>query len=483
MVSERPAPGVVLALDQGSHASRAVVFDASGSELAHAHVPVTTRREGHDRVEHDPEEIVRSLRLAAEDALEAHGMHGRQAVAAGLATQRSTIVCWDRASGRALSEAISWQDRRNANWLARLRPAARRVREITGLPLSPHYGASKLRWCLEHLPDVRRAMAGAAAVAGPLSSFLTHRLARERPCVTDPANASRTLLFDPAALDWSIELLDLFGIPRAVLPACVPTRHAFGHLVAGGSDVPLVACTGDQSAAAFAFGQPSADTALVNVGTGAFIQRVVPDGAPLPDGLLRSVLYADTAATVHSHEGTVNGAAAALDWLRGHVALDVDRALARLPAARIAGAEPPLFINGVGGLGAPFWIADFPVEFVGDGSDDDRLVAVIESIVFLLHVNLEALRRSATLDRIRITGGLARCDYLCRALADLSGLVVERYLLGEATARGVAFLAAGAPASWSAVAVECSFAPCGDAVLAARYARWRGEMARRGAST
>jgi glycerol kinase len=474
-----PGTGLVLALDQGGHASRALVFDLHGRELAAAHVPVGTRREGDDRVEHDPEDLLRSLQLAARDACDSASAQGLPVVAAGLATQRSTIVCWERSSGRPLTDAISWQDRRNAAWLDRLRPQAAEVRALTGLVLSPHYGASKLRWCLDHVPAVQRAAIAGELAAGPLSSFLTARLLGERPFVVDPANASRTLLFDPRRLDWSPPLLAAFDIPRGCLPRCVPTQHDFGAMPVGRRPVPLRACTGDQSAAAFAFGPPRDDAALVNVGTGAFVQRLAPAGVPLPDGLLHSVLCSDDAGAVYSHEGTVNGAAAAIDWLRGRSALDVDRALRALPER--PAEEPPLFMNGVGGLGAPFWIADFPVEFVGTGDDLQQLFAVIESIVFLLVANLEAMRRSAPLKRILVSGGVSSCDYLCRALADLSGLRVERYVLREATARGVAFLAAGQPADWGPPPIQQVFEPAPDPALSARYSRWLAEMARRGA--
>jgi glycerol kinase len=471
--------GLVLALDQGSHASRAVLFDSAGDQLAAAQVPVATRREGADRVEQDPWELVRSLQTSLADVTESRP--SAAILATGLATQRSTVVAWSRATGRALCDALSWQDRRNAGALAHLAPLAPRVREITGLPLSPHYGASKLRWYLDHVPAVQRAAAAGDLACGPLSSFLVARLTEERRCVVDPANASRTLLYDPSQLQWSPELLRLFELDARHLPACVPTRCAFGRIALGARRVPLAACTGDQSAAAFAFGRPEPDWALVNVGTGAFIQRVVSPAIPLPDGILRSVLCVDDEGVVASHEGTVNGAGSALDWLRERVAIDVDRALAALGTQQSFATGLPLFMNGVGGLGAPFWRSDFPCEFVGSGDDDARLAAVIESIAFLLCINLESLQRAAQLRRIRISGGLARNDYLCRCLASLSGLGVERPLLVEATARGVAFLAAGKPASWRSVGIEQTFEPELAPVLASRYAQWRSEMAKRGA--
>jgi glycerol kinase len=474
-----PAPGFVLALDQGGHASRALAFDTRGRALATAHVPVATSRDGPDLVEQDPVELVRSLQVAAHDACDSEATRELPALSAGLATQRSTIVCWERSSGRALTSAISWQDRRNAAWLERLNPVAAVIREKTGLVLSPHYGASKLRWCLDNVPAVRRAVRSNDLAAGPLASFLLSRLLEEKPVLADPANASRTLLFDPESLDWSQPLLDVFGVAHAHLPRCVPTRYGYGHLPVGRRRIAFEACTGDQSAAAFAFGPPRESVALVNVGTGAFVQRVAPAGVRLPDGLLLSVLRSDAGGAMRSHEGTVNGAGSAIEWLAGRVAIDVERALPTLVAA--SAADAPLFMNGIGGLGAPYWKPDFPVEFIGGGDDLQLLAAVVESVVFLLSINLEAMRSVAALERIVISGGLARCDYLCQALADVNGLVVERYAVQEATARGIAFLAAGEPADWIVPDIERSFAPAASRALAARYARWRSAMAQRGA--
>jgi glycerol kinase len=488
---------LTLALDQGGNSSRAVLFDAVGRQVASAHVPIATRRDG-EFVEHDPEELVQSLLTAARDACESPLAVGRPVNAAGLATQRSTVCCWDRNDGAALSAAISWQDRRHGRWLdATLGARAGWVRELTGLPLSPHYGASKLRWCLEELPAVRLALRDERLAMGPLASFLVHRLCRERPVLADPANASRTLLFDPAILDWSLPLLEAFEIPRAVLPRCVGTVHDYGTLsIEGRGEVPLRACSGDQSAALFAFGPPAADTAYVNVGTGAFVQRIVPaEVAPLPRGLLKSVVYAhtdDVQGALYCHEGTVNGAYAAVDWLRGRIALDVARALATITTAQPPAKTSTLFMNGVGGLGAPFWLPHFPTEFVlpdgrtapaGAVPELEQLAAVLDSIAFLVAANVAVMQRVAPLQRIVISGGLAACDYLCEVIAEATGLPVDRPELHEASARGIAYLAAGQPLQWQDVEVEKTFRPTDSCLVCDRFERWREAMAQRGAVT
>ena len=475
-----------LALDQGGSSSRAVLFDTVGREVASSHVAIETRRTDDDRVEHDAEELLQSLLTAARDALGSPVAAGRPVVAAGLATQRSTVVCWDRNTGAALSPAISWQDRRNAQWLqSQLGAREAWVRELTGLPLSAHYGASKLRWCLDELAPVRLALRDERLAAGPLASFVLHRLCSEHPLFVDPANASRTLLYDVATLDWSPSLLQAFGIPDRILPRCVGTQHAFGTVRIGEllTSVPMRACSGDQSAALYAFGMPSPTTVFVNAGTGAFVQRVLRTAARPASGLLQSVVNADTDSVAHvtsSHEGTINGAGSAIDWLARQTGLDTTRALNSLATTVDPATVPFLFMNGVGGLGAPYWRPDFTSEFVGvagraaSGATELMLLAaVVESIAFLVAVQVDLMQRSGALQKIVITGGLASCDYLCQALADSCRLPVERPALREATARGTAFLAAEEFLEWQPVPVERVFAVSGSDVYERRMRKWR----------
>jgi glycerol kinase len=487
-----------LALDQGGTASRAVLFDALGREVAASHVSIGTQRVDDTRVEHDPVELVQSLQTAMLDVCASPLVAGRPIGAVGLATQRSTICCWDRTNGEPLSPALSWQDRRNAEWLrATLGTRATWVRELTGLPLSPHYGASKLRWCLDELPAVRLALRDERLVAGPLASFLAQRLCPASEACVDPANASRTLLYDPAVLDWSPPLLEAFGIPAGILPRSVGTTHEFGAMALGdGRAAPLRAMSGDQSAAIFAFGPPDPATGYVNAGTGAFVQRVMRDGsAPTPAGQLKSVLYArtdETQGALYCHEGTVNGAAAALEWLGGRVGVDLKRALSTLSVALAVGDVPLLFMNGVGGLAAPYWIADFPVEFVPAAPGTDaaasptatelqQVGAVVESIAFLIAVNVRSMQRAAPLQRLLLTGGLAACDYLCEVLAAVTGLRVDRPDALEATARGIAYLAAGQPQNWQPVPVQRAFVPDRTHRSLRRFEPWLAAMAARGA--
>jgi glycerol kinase len=396
-------------------------------------------------------------------------------VAVGIATQRSTVVCWDRETGEALSPVISWQDRRNAAWLDELALDPADVHRITGLVPSPHYGAAKLRWCLDHLPAVARAQAAGRLCLGPLSSYLLFSLLEERPFVVDPSNASRTLLWDVETGDWSPVMLGWFGIPARCLPRCVSSRWAYGTLEVAGWPAAVEVCTGDQAAALFAQGPPRPDSLYVNIGTGAFIQRPA-DGTPPPaPGLLRSVAWRDDAGTLQVLEGTVNGAGSALDWLAERVGRPVEELLGRAGDWLDEVEDPPLFINGVGGLGAPYWKPGCPVRFDGQGGVAASTVSVIESIAFLIQVNFEAMAAAlGPAGRVVVTGGLARLDGLCGRLAELSGLPVERPAQLQATSTGLARLMS------SRIDTDAGpsdvFKPPGPGRIRERYVRWRRAM-------
>lgn len=464
-----------LALDQGGQASRALLFDGEGRELAQARIPIATVRIGADRVEHDPEEIVTSVREAAARALAARGDAPWPTIA-GLATQRSSIVCWRRGSGEALSPVLSWQDRRTAAALAPLREHEAKVQRLSGLPLSAHYGATKIRWCVEHLPEVRAAAAQGELVAGPLATFLASRLIG-RTAPVDPANASRTQLWDAARGDWSPELLALFGIERAWLPAPGFTTldaPMTEELVPG---TRLSVVTGDQSAVPFAWGPPREDTLYLNLGTGAFLQRTTGTRRPEPGALLGSVLYGDAQHTLYSIEGTVNGAASALEWFAAEEPFDPAAMWRKWEAMDRAGRAAPRlhFLNGVSGLGSPWWRADVTPRFVGEGGRDARFAAIIASIAYLVRENFDALLRSGSFSRVIATGGLARSDGLMQLIADLCGVRLERPAGTEATALGLGHLTR-ARAPVPAIGAERAFEPDPAVRAEGGFRRWRDTL-------
>ncbi len=472
--SRVPHNELTLVIDQGGQSSRALVFDRSGRRRASASVPVPTRRPRSGWVEQDPLQIVASVHRCLDEVAAALGASAARVRAAGLATQRSSVVCWDRLTGEPLSPVLSWQDCRGQDQIRDLRSCDELVRQTTGLLLSAHYGASKIRWCLDHLPRVEEAGHRDRLAAGPLASFLLHRLCAERPLLVDPAIAARTLLWDPATADWSPRLLELFGVPRELLPASVPSRHDYGRIALGEHAIPLIVSTGDQSAALFFEGTPAEDVAFVNLGTGAFVQRPTQLANRTPAGLLRSLVWHDGKSARYALEGSINGCGSALELEGSRLGLDESEVIARARSWLARSGEPPLFLNGVSGLGSPYWVADYPTGFLGTGEPWERMVAVMESVLFLVRINLAAMSDELGAPRrVSLAGGLAGIDGLCQRLANLIDADVERSPVREATALGLAFLVEPSIDVVGTAGGTDRFRPRVDPGLQDRFARWR----------
>jgi glycerol kinase len=462
----------LLSIDQGGNSTRAIAFDDKGRMLDAEQDPLPIRNPHRGWFEHDAEALAGSAQRVVEAIISRLG--ARSCIGAGLATQRSSIVCWDRRTGECLSPVLSWRDRRHADWLRGLALDEARVREITGLRVSAHYGASKLRWCLDEIPSVRAALDKGSLAWGPLASFLIFRLTREQTLAADPCNASRTLLWDIGARDWSGTLLEAFSLPRTPLPDSMAEDGTFGHLRVGDGRIPLLRCTGDQSAALHSRGRPDADSVYVNVGTGGFVLRTAP--WPNPERrLLTSVVRGDASGLIFALEGTVNGAAAALDAEAD--ALGVGNWKAALAAEPPADAAIPVFLNGHSGLGAPWWIDRFPSRYSAQAAPGVKLHAVAESIVFMLAENVSrSAKYGRPLRQILISGGLSRMPAFCQRLANVCGIPVFRPEVTEGTARGLAWLCAGRDAPWPDAGPGAEFPAATDARLAARYKAWQVTM-------
>ena len=461
-----------LTIDQGGHASRAIVFDHQGLLITEGSTNIRTLHNEKGHIEHDPEEMIASLRSALAKTMENLGERRNQVKCAGLATQRSNIVCWDKKTGEALSPVISWQDRRTAYWMKQFEPHRKMIHKKTGLFPNAHYGAGKLRWCIDNLPKVSSAYKSGRLAFGPMASFLLFHLLDEQPFLADPANASRTLLWNCSELDWDHELLQLFDIPLHVLPDSVPTRHQFGHTNLGGQRIPLTIVTGDQSAALFAFGDPQPETAYINIGTGAFVQQVVDTYRDDVKNLLTSVVWADDQQSKYVLEGTVNGAGSALHEIGKTLGIPSQDVESNIEDWLQKTDNPPLFLNGISGIGSPYWVADFKSQFLGEGENWEKIVSVIESITFLINENLLELEKYLNpAQQIVITGGLSVLDGLCQRLADLSQKQVYRPVKCEATARGTAYLVAQ-PQDWPEESPGKWFHPSENRKLQDRYQRW-----------
>lgn len=463
-----------LVLDQGGHASRAFVFDTEGCVIARASENIATQHPQPTWVEHDAETLVASLQSVIHEVVTQLSHQSRGICAAGLATQRASIVSWHRESGQALSKVITWQDRRAADWMQTFSAQVANIHKTTGLFPSAHYGASKLRWSLDHLPQVQQAQKQGTLCFGPLASFLSARLTQTRRALSDPANAARTLLWNIKTKDWDTALLQAFGIPLQALPLCVASRFDFGRISVSGFEIPLVLVTGDQSAALFQEGPPQKNTIYINIGTGAFLQRIFEDKIPEAPRLLSSLVFSDKNHQQYALEGTVNGAGAALAWFAKQNHTD-DPWPKEAESWLRDTVTPPLFINGIGGVGSPFWLPNTRSYFIGDGNTATRFTALVESILFLIKANLDEMCKISGLpETLRLSGGLSTSEWLCQKLADLSEIPVLQSTQQEATAQGLAYLLGQFPESRHTASKK--FIPRPVPKLRQRYSLWLKAM-------
>lgn len=466
-----------LIIDQGGQSSRLLVFDSAGKQQLLLRQQVQTHHSGVGRVEQDSLELVNSIRKLLDELPSKLGADLHRLKAAGLVTQRSSLVCWDRHSGEPLSPVLSWQDTRAADQLAGLQLNHLSVAERTCLRPDAHYGASKMRWCLDGIPAVAEALAAQRLACGPLASYLLFALTREQHFAIDPGNAQRTLLMNIHSGQWDQELLAAFGIPGWTLPPLQSSASEFGTLEVGDTVIPIRLVNGDQNVAFFGAGPLHGERVYINAGTGAFIAAPWPEVQSAPPGLLKTLVYQSPKKRWFVAEGTVNGAAAALE--RQAVELGIDDYQLHLDHWCRAVTDIPLFLNGIGGLGAPYWRSDFASGWRHFDPENPQgaMVAVLESIVFLLMVNLQRLREGGgPFSELLIGGGLSASDGFCQRLADLSGLPVFRNPEPEATARGAAFLLAGQPAGWPEPDVQYFF-PEVNTELQVRFKHWLHNMA------
>lgn len=452
---------LTLALDQGTHASRAVLFGDQGEQLDIEFESVDLQRLDSTCVEQNPTQIHESLERCSRKLLSRLSPQMRLNIGqCGIATQRSTVVPCN-CEGDAIGPALSWQDTRGASLVNELIHHRSVIQKTSGLPLSPHYGASKMRWMLDHYQREDLILA-------PLASYLLMQLSTPKQFQIDHSNAQRTQLMALGDNDWSQELLHLFDILGDKLPACVPVHHQFGDLL--DQSIPVTAVSGDQNAALFSGGNPQLNSAYVNVGSGAFV-LVPTDAVTGTDKLLTSIASSDANESHYFQEATINGAGTALNWIRAQS--DREDWWEQLPLWLEEERHPPMFINGIGGLGSPWWLNDVDSVYIdydhSSKTHEAKAVAVLESIIFLIQNNLDVMMEQHGIEQIFVSGGVSRLDALCQRLANLSKLPVHRFDAQESTAKGIAWLARPDQPHWPNT-INQSFSPATDSALLNRYA-------------
>lgn len=443
-----PGPAI-LAIDQGTTSTRAMLFDPGGRPLASAQAAHRQIFPQNGWAEHDPEEIWANVVRLSRDVM---AQPPEVEVAAiGIANQRETTVLWDRQTGAVVHNAIVWQDRRGAALCASLRAAGHEplIVERTGLLLDSYFCASKLHWLLGNVPGVsERARAGKIAF-GTIESFLLWRLTGGRVHASDVTNAARTLLFDIHRLDWDADLLELFGVPPAILPQVVDNVGAFGETEAElfGRPIPIGGMAGDQQAASLGQACLHEGSVKATFGTGCFVLANTGTRAPASrERLLGTIAYRLAGVTTYALEGSIFDAGTAIQWLRDRLGLLADAAQSGPLAASLPDNRGVYFVPAFSGLGAPYWDAEARGAIHGltrDHGAPEIVRAALEAVCYQTHDLLAAMARDGAPAPavLRVDGGMAVNDWLLQFLADILDVAVERPAVTETTALGVAYLA------------------------------------------
>jgi len=486
----------ILALDQGTTSSRAIVFGDKGEILGKGQLEFTQHFPQPGWVEHDAEEIWQTQLQSVGDALRDADCSASQIDAIGITNQRETVVLWDRTSGEAVAPAIVWQDRRTADFCERHRDEWEpKIHERTGLLLDPYFSGTKLKWLLDEVPDAGERAARGELAFGTIESWLVWKLTNGAVHVSDVSNASRTLLMNLRSLAWDDDLLDWLEIPREVLPRIVGNSEIIGQTdpEVVGAAIPIAGMAGDQQAALF--GQLCVEEGMVKntYGTGCFLLMQTGAKPVLSNQrLLTTVAWKlGDASCQYALEGSVFTAGSVVQWLRDGLGIIENSADVNALAAQVPDNGGVYLAPAFTGLGAPHWdpYARGVVTGLTRGSTSAHLArAALESIAYQVDDLVRAMRADTGLElaEVRVDGGASQSDLLMQFQSDLLGCAISRSSIAETTALGAAFLAGLATGVWDGIAdlrdlwkQERRFEPSGDrAQIAALRRGWNAAVKR-----
>jgi glycerol kinase len=449
---------VILALDQGTTSSRALVFDSEGNVLAFAQREFAQHFPQPGWVEHDPEELWRTQYETAMQALREARAGAADIAAIGITNQRETTLLWDRSSGAPLCNAIVWQDRRTASRCDELRSRGLEsaVTERTGLVLDPYFSATKLTWMLDNVDGARERAARGELAFGTVDSWLIWKLTQGERHVTDVTNASRTMLYDIHALRWSAELLRAFHIPESVLPDVLPCTADFGTTDLFGKPVRIAGVAGDQQAALLGQAGFAPGIAKNTYGTGSFLMlntgdRIVRSN----EGLLSTIAFGlQPGRVTYALEGSVFATGAAVQWLRDGLQILASTAQVEALASEVPDCGGVYFVPAFAGLGAPYWDPYARAAIVGMTRGTTRAHvarAALEAMAYQSADVIDAMERDSgvRLHELRVDGGASRNMLAMQFQSDILGVPVVRPSVTETTALGAAYLAGLQSGFWS----------------------------------
>jgi glycerol kinase len=445
----------ILALDQGTTSSRAMLFDEQGMPASRAQREFPQIYPAPGLVEHDPEAIWASQLATAREALAIAGAHPEDVAGIGITNQRETTVLWERATGRPIHNAIVWQSRLTEPICEdlRTRGLADTIRAKTGLVIDPYFAGTKIAWLLDNVPDARAKAEAGDVLFGTIDSFLIWRLTNGNVHATDHSNASRTLIYNIHTLDWDDDLLRELRIPRAMLPRVLPSSHIYGMTDPAlfGTAIPIAGAAGDQQAATFGQACFAPGTAKNTYGTGIFLMlNTGQQPIPSTKGLLTTIAWGLGAANApritYAMEGSIFIGGAAVQWLRDGLGIIKTSDEVEDLAASVPDAGGVYLVPAFVGLGAPYWDARARGAILGvtRGTTAAHLArATVESMAYQTRDVLDAMRVDANLalQSLRVDGGAAVDDLLMQFQSDILDLPVERPQVTETTALGAAYLA------------------------------------------
>jgi glycerol kinase len=449
-------PSYILALDQGTTSSRAILFDRQSQVYAFAQKEFTQHYPRPGWVEHDANEIWQSQLDVARQVLAEAKVNAHDLAAIGVTNQRETVLLWDRATGAPIHNAIVWQCRRTAPDCDRIRAEGfdRVLREKTGLVTDAYFSGTKIAWLLENVPGARERAQRGELACGTIDTWLIWNLTGGRVHATDPSNASRTQLFNLHTLAWDPQILNYFAIPASLLPEIKPSSAIVGETSLFGVPIPIAGVVGDQQASLF--GQQCFRHGMVKntYGTGCFL--LMNTGKEIPQsksGLLATVAWGLKGCTEYALEGSVFIAGAAIQWLRDELQLIGSAAESEAVARSVPDTNGTYLVPAFVGLGSPHWdaYARGTITGITRGTNRAHLVrAALEAIAYQTREVVDAMARDSGLrpEVLRVDGGAARNDFLCQFQADILGIPVERPETTESTALGAAYLAGLATGFW-----------------------------------
>ena len=436
----------LLAIDQGTSSTRSVLYDDKGRFIDSSQLEFKQYFPQEGWVEHNPEEIWESVLSTLGSLVKRNSLVSKDIASIGITNQRETTIVWDKKDGKPIYNAIVWQDRRTADFCSELNDQIEMVNSRTGLTMDPYFSATKVNWILNHVKGARKRALAGELLFGTIDSYLIWKLSGGMSHKTDVTNASRTMLFNIEEQKWDEDLLNLFEIPRSMLPEVCDNVFDFGTTSVLGGEVSIGGVAGDQQAALIGQCCVKPGEVKSTYGTGCFL--ILNTGAERlhsQSKLLTTVAYRVNGKITYALEGSIFVAGSAIQWLRDEMKFFSDASDTEKLAIQASDESNVLVIPALTGLGAPYWDASARGAIFGltrDSTKADIVRATLESVVFLTKDLLEAMSKdNASFNSLKIDGGMVANSWFCQKLSNILGVEVERPRIIETTSLGAAFLA------------------------------------------